>query len=306
MIKFITRFVFTLFAILFSASTVLAQTSNLFVIDSFGDHSLPGWYSGGSISMKYSHKEDNLENGYGIISSGNTVITPNSFIGLVRKDSKMQVAEDNILSVMVQGINNDITMQVQVLYDRNNDGKYDETNDTRIEAKPMTLNFSGWKEVHFNINTNEFKVVSKIKDEDFSVLEQEALGIQFSYQTGTDFKQSAIETGLAMIAERYSKELKQESAQTELTTDASYFDAKNYPNPFNPETKITYTLKNATSIKITVYDRLGREVQVLVDESQSEGEHTVSFNAASLPSGVYFYRIKTPEKVEVRKMVFTK
>src|SRR5688572_15411891 len=128
MIKFITRVVFTLFAILFSASTVLAQTSNLFVIDSFGDHSLPGWYSGGSISMKYSHKEDNLENGYGIISSGNTVITPNSFIGLVRKDSKMQVAEDNILSVMVQGINNDITMQVQVLYDRNNDGKYDEAN----------------------------------------------------------------------------------------------------------------------------------------------------------------------------------
>ena len=91
MIKFITRVVFTLFAILFSASTVLAQTSNLFVIDSFGDHSLPGWYSGGSISMKYSHKEDNLENGYGIISSGNTVITPNSFIGLVRKDSKMHI-----------------------------------------------------------------------------------------------------------------------------------------------------------------------------------------------------------------------
>jgi hypothetical protein len=45
---------------------------------------------------------------------------------------------------------------------------------------------------------------------------------------------------------------------------------------------------------------------VLVDESQNEGEHSVSFNASSLPSGVYFYRIKTPEYVEVKKMVFTK
>jgi hypothetical protein len=306
MIKIITRFVFTLFAILFSATTVLSQTSNLFVIDSFGDHNLPGWYSGGDLAMKYSHKQDNLENGYGIISSSNKQLTANSFAGLVRKESKLQVAEDNILSVMLQGVSNDMTVTVQVLFDRNNDGKYDEANDTRIEAKPVSLNFSGWKEVHFNINTTEFKIVSKLKDEDFSVLEQEALGIQFSYQTGKDFKSAAIETGLAMIAERYSKELKQESAQTETISGESYFNAKNYPNPFNPETKITYTLPSATSVKITVYDRLGREVVVLVDESQSEGDHSVSFNAGSLPSGVYFYRIKTPGMVEVRKMVFTK
>lgn len=306
MIKIITRFVFTLFAILFSATTVLSQTSNLFVIDSFGDHNLPGWYSGGDLAMKYSHKQDNLENGYGIISSSNKQLTANSFAGLVRKENKLQVAEDNILSVMLQGVSNDMTVTVQVLFDRNNDGKYDEANDTRIEAKPVSLNFSGWKEVHFNINTTEFKIVSKLKDEDFSVLEQEALGIQFSYQTGKDFKSAAVETGLAMIAERYSKELKQESAQTETISGESYFNAKNYPNPFNPETKITYTLPSATSVKITVYDRLGREVVVLVDESQSEGDHSVSFNAGSLPSGVYFYRIKTPGMVEVRKMVFTK
>jgi hypothetical protein len=115
-----------------------------------------------------------------------------------------------------------------------------------------------------------------------------------------------IETGIAMISERYNKEVKQETAQTELNSGESYFNAKNYPNPFNPETKITYTLKNATNVKITVYDRLGREVVVLVDENQTEGEHSVSFNASNLPSGVYFYRIKTPEKVEVQKMVFTK
>jgi len=45
---------------------------------------------------------------------------------------------------------------------------------------------------------------------------------------------------------------------------------------------------------------------VLVDENQSEGEHTIKFNASNLPSGIYFYRIKTSDKVEVRKMVFAK
>ncbi len=306
MIKFITRIVFTVFAVLFSASAVLAQNSNLYVIDSFGDHNMPGWYSGGDLAMKYSHKEDNLENGYGVISSSNKQITPNSFAGLIRKEEKLQVAEDNILSVMIQGINNDMSTTVQILFDKNNDGKYDENTDVRLESKPLSMNFSGWKEVHFNINSTEFKVVSKSKDDDFSVLEQEALGIQFSFQTGKEFVAGPVETGVAMISERYSKELKQETAQNEINSDESFFNAKNYPNPFNPETKINYTLKNSTSVKITVYDRLGREVVVLVDESQSEGEHSVTFNAASLPSGVYFYRIKTPEKVEVRKMVFTK
>ncbi len=49
MIKFITRFIFTIAAVLLSASAVLAQNTNLYVIDSFGDHTLPGWYSGGRI-----------------------------------------------------------------------------------------------------------------------------------------------------------------------------------------------------------------------------------------------------------------
>lgn len=306
MIKFITRFVFTVFAVLLSASAVLAQNSNLYVIDSFGDHTMPGWYSGGDLSMKYSHKEDNLENGYGVISSSNKQLTANSFAGLIRKEEKLQVAENNILSVMLQGINNDMTVTIQVLFDKNNDGKYDEATDARLESKPFSMNFSGWKEAHFNINQSEFKIVSKSNDDDFSILEQEALGIQFSFQTGKDFATSPVETGVAMISERYSKELKQETAQTDMNNGESYFTAKNYPNPFNPETKINYILKNSTSVKITVYDRLGREVVVLVDENQSEGEHSVTFNASNLPSGVYFYRIKTPEMVEVQKMVFTK
>ncbi|MCX7878120.1 MAG: T9SS type A sorting domain-containing protein [Ignavibacteria bacterium] len=303
MSKIITRFLFTVIFILITASSLLSQ--NHYIIDSFGDHKLTGWYWGGNLSMKYSHKEDNLENGYGIITSLSPV-TPNSFTGIIRKETKIQLVEDNILSVMLQGINNDMSVTVQILFDKNNDAKYEESVDARLESKPVSLNFSGWKEIHFNINQSEFKIISPSKEDDFSILENEAIGIQLSYQAGKNFEAGNIETGIAMITERLNKELKQEAAQTETGTEESYFNSRNYPNPFNPETKITYTLKSPSSVKITVYDRLGREVQTLVDESLPAGEYSITFNASGLPSGVYFYRIKTADKVEVRKMVYAK
>jgi hypothetical protein len=294
-----------LFSVL-SFTTSYSQSENN-IIDSFGKHELPGWYWGGSLKMQYSHKEDNLENGYAIISTPG-FIEPNSYVGLIRKEAKFQVAQDNILSVMLQGTGTDLYVTVSILFDMNNDGKYDENYDARIESKKMPLSFSGWKEIHMNINENEFKVISKTAGEDFSVLENEAMGLQISYQTGKDFVSGKIETGVALIAERPNKEIKQENAENNTNTDPdeSYFKTKNYPNPFNPNTTINYTLKSATHVNITVYDRLGREVVVLADENQSEGEYSIEFFGSNLPSGIYFYRIKTPEKTEVRKMVLAK
>jgi hypothetical protein len=298
-----------LYVFLFSVLTftsAFSQTENN-VIDSFGKHDLPGWYWGGSLSMKYSYDEDNLENGYAIISSTG-LIQPNTYVGLIRKEAKFQLAQDNILTIMLQGTGTDLYTTVSIQYDLNNDGKYDETNDARLESKKIPLNFSGWKEIHLNINENEFKVISKNSTEDFSILENEAMGIQLSFLTGKDFISGKIETGVALISERPNKEIKQENADNNTNTDPneSYFNSKNYPNPFNPNTTINYTLKSATHVNITVYDRLGREVAVLVDESQSEGEYHIEFNGSNLPSGVYFYRIKTPEKIEVKKMVLAK
>jgi hypothetical protein len=304
--KFYRVVLFAFLLTFFAASAAFSQTENN-IIDSFGKKELPGWYWGGSLSMQYSHKEDNLENGYAVITSAG-LVQPNTYLGLIRKDAKFQVAQDNILSVMLQGTGTDLYAGVSILFDLNNDGKYDENFDARLDAKKIALNFSGWKEIHFNINENEFKVISKIQGEDFSVLENEAMGVQVYYQTGKDFTPSKIETGIAMISERPNKEIKQENAETIIGTDPeeSYFKIKNYPNPFNPTTTINYTLKNSTYVRITVYDRLGREVAVLVDENQSEGEYNIEFDGSNLPSGIYFYRIKTPEGTEVRKMVLAK
>ena len=80
----------------------------------------------------------------------------------------------------------------------------------------------------------------------------------------------------------------------------------NYPNPFNPVTTIRFGLQEATPVRITVYDMIGREVSVLVDSELNSGFHEVSFDASSLPSGMYLYRLETPTMVQVRPMTLLK
>lgn len=66
---------------------------------------------------------------------------------------------------------------------------------------------------------------------------------------------------------------------------------QNYPNPFNPSTTIRYQLPMNRFVKLEIYDVLGREISQLVNEEQSEGSYSINFNAASLASGIYFYRL---------------
>lgn len=81
---------------------------------------------------------------------------------------------------------------------------------------------------------------------------------------------------------------------------------QNYPNPFNPLTTISYNVLEPGQVNLTVYDILGREVAVLVNEIKGEGRYTVTFDASRLPSGVYFYRLKAGLRTDVRKMIVTK
>jgi len=78
---------------------------------------------------------------------------------------------------------------------------------------------------------------------------------------------------------------------------------QNYPNPFNPETKIRYTIVNAQYTVLRVYDILGREVAVLVDEVNEAGHHEVSWNAGQAASGVYLYRLTAGADVQTRRMM---
>lgn len=66
---------------------------------------------------------------------------------------------------------------------------------------------------------------------------------------------------------------------------------QNYPNPFNPSTTIKYELPNSTGVRLSVYDMLGREVSVLVDDRRDAGVHEVKFDRSGRASGVYLYRL---------------
>lgn len=87
---------------------------------------------------------------------------------------------------------------------------------------------------------------------------------------------------------------------------SGYFLDKNYPNPFNPTTTISFSLPRAGTVKLKVFNILGREVATLVDKWMMAGRHAVQFDANELSSGVYFYRLSTGNFQETKKMLLIK
>ncbi len=81
---------------------------------------------------------------------------------------------------------------------------------------------------------------------------------------------------------------------------------QNYPNPFNPTTSISFTLSKVENVSLTVYNIIGQEVASLINGQMNAGLHVVTFNAAKLASGIYFYRLQTSDFVAIKKMVLLK
>jgi len=95
----------------------------------------------------------------------------------------------------------------------------------------------------------------------------------------------------------------------ELPTKYELF--QNYPNPFNPETKIRFDIPEnfkfeISNLKLVVYDILGKEVVMLVNETLQPGTYEVTFDGSNLPSGIYFYRIVAGDFTAVKRMVLIK
>jgi hypothetical protein len=82
--------------------------------------------------------------------------------------------------------------------------------------------------------------------------------------------------------------------------------SQNYPNPFNPTTNISYQLPVSGHVSLKVFDLLGREVALLVNEQKFAGTYTATFNATNLSSGVYFYQLKIGNLVTTKKMLLMK
>jgi hypothetical protein len=81
---------------------------------------------------------------------------------------------------------------------------------------------------------------------------------------------------------------------------------QNYPNPFNPMTSIRYSIPQDQQVSLKVVNLLGQDVRTLIDEERPAGTYTVEWDAAALPSGVYFYRLEAGTHVEMRKMILSR
>jgi probable HAF family extracellular repeat protein len=94
--------------------------------------------------------------------------------------------------------------------------------------------------------------------------------------------------------------------QGSLLTPNSYNLAQNYPNPFNPTTTIQYSIPQRSNVVLKVYDILGNEVAILVNEEKNSGVYTVSFDGSDLASGIYLYRLQAGSFIETKKMLLLK
>jgi hypothetical protein len=90
--------------------------------------------------------------------------------------------------------------------------------------------------------------------------------------------------------------------QPHFPRPAEYVLSQNYPNPFNPGTNIRYELPKTSHVGLTVYDLLGREVSVLVNDRREAGVHEVKFDGSGLASGVYFYRLRAGDFVATKRL----
>jgi len=93
----------------------------------------------------------------------------------------------------------------------------------------------------------------------------------------------------------------EENNESEIISE--FLLEQNYPNPFNSTTTIKYSIPQQGLVTIKIYNAIGEEIVTLINKEQPVGNYDVEFNVTSLPSGIYFYRLKAGSFVETKKMV---
>ena len=97
-----------------------------------------------------------------------------------------------------------------------------------------------------------------------------------------------------------------QNIEVEIVAPSSFSLEQNYPNPFNPSTTIRFSIPVETEVHLNVYNTLGQEVAEIINSRLKEGYHEVEFDAGTLTSGIYFYRLEAEKFVDVKKMIIIK
>ncbi len=96
------------------------------------------------------------------------------------------------------------------------------------------------------------------------------------------------------------------SVSSETSKPITFRLEQNYPNPFNPTTTIGFSVAEISSVSLTVYDVLGREITSLVNEKLNQGEYSIQWDAKNYSSGIYFYKLATEKNTSIKRMMLVK
>jgi hypothetical protein len=107
-------------------------------------------------------------------------------------------------------------------------------------------------------------------------------------------------------ADEFDGVYKVTGVEDEETLPTEFVLEQNYPNPFNPSTTINWQLPEGSNVTLKIFSALGEEIITLINEYRPAGKYETEFNAANLPSGVYFYRLKAGSFIETKKMILLK
>ncbi len=151
--------------------------------------------------------------------------------------------------------------------------------------------------------------ISEVSDGEYHLFEFP--GMPVSYQTGT-YAWFSVETP-EIVENMYVDRIVAVNILTDVDDEAekiSRFDlSQNFPNPFNPSTKIKYSIPENSNVKLIVFNSLGEKVATIVNKYQTAGKHEANFNAENLSSGVYFYRLSVigkEQRYSTKKMIILK
>jgi hypothetical protein len=132
----------------------------------------------------------------------------------------------------------------------------------------------------------------------------DSITVYYGMALGSTFEE--VNNGLDSALIRYNTYITSVLKGNESFSPLYFKLNQNYPNPFNPSTIISFSLPVQEKVSLKVYNILGMEVVILLNEVKTAGNHSIRFDARNLPSGIYFYELRTGNFRDVRKMILLK
>jgi hypothetical protein len=232
----------------------------------------------------------NNDIGWGIIDAYKAVLSSGMAIST---DPEISLTQDSNFSIGVFVVSKSTVKKDSVrLYYTTNDG---------VTFTPLTMTLS--EIVDSSTNSGRYS----------AVMPKSAVTPRF-YVRAVDATNISRRSPFAAPTELYDAKTGTTGTMSVNPVPSTYTLRQNYPNPFNPVTMISYDIPRTSSVTLTVYDLLGREVTTLVNEVKTFGRYSVPFNGTGLASGVYFYRLQTRQTdgritdnfVETKRMMLVK